>query len=75
VESVLKFYTVGGQIDQLLLASWRPRTQHRNWLIAEFEQQEREKIDANERAAIEADATADLTQKLHRARRRTQRPE
>jgi WD40 repeat protein len=62
-----RIYMVGGQIDQLLSATWRMRTQQRDRLINEFKQHTRDEINANERAAIEQDATADLTAKLGRA--------
>jgi hypothetical protein len=55
-----RIYLVGGQIDQLLSATWRVRTQHRDRLIREFQDRERDKINANERAQIEQDVAADL---------------
>ena len=61
-----RIYLVGGQIDQLLCATWLLRTRQRDRLIAAFQQRTRDDINANERAAIEQDATADLAAKLHR---------
>lgn len=58
---------VGGQIDQLLCATWRMRTQQRDRLIGEFQQHEHDEINANERPQIEQDAAADLTAELGRA--------
>ena len=57
----------GGQIDQLLCTTWRIRTQQRNRVLGEWEQQERADIAANELAGIEQDATDDLTQELGHA--------
>lgn len=51
---------VGGQIDQLLCATWRMRTRERDRLIREFQDRERDEINANERAQIEQDVAADL---------------
>jgi WD40 repeat protein len=61
-----RIHMEGGQIDQLLCAPWLLRTRHRNRLIEAFKQRALDDINANERAAIEQDATADLTAKLNR---------
>ena len=47
-----RIYLVGGQIDQLLCATWRMRTRERDRLIREFQDRER--------AQIEQDVAADL---------------
>jgi hypothetical protein len=61
-----RIYMVGGQIDQLLCTTWLIRTRQRDRLIGAFQRRTRDEINANERAAIEQDAIADLTEKLHR---------
>ncbi|HEY9466502.1 MAG TPA: hypothetical protein VIR54_25575, partial [Vicinamibacterales bacterium] len=55
-----RIYLVSGQIDQLLCATWRMRTRERDRLIREFQDRERDEINANERAQIEQDVAADL---------------
>ena len=55
-----RIYIVGGQIDQLLCATWRMRTQQRDRLINEFRRRTRDDINANERPQIEQDVIADL---------------
>src|SRR4030095_8754520 len=55
-----------GQIERLLCATWRIRTEQRDLLIQEFQQRTRADIEANELSAIEQKATADLTAKLGR---------
>jgi WD40 domain-containing protein len=55
-----RIYMVGGQIDQLLSATWLLRTRHRDRLINEFKRRTRDDINANERAQIEQDVIADL---------------
>jgi WD40 repeat protein len=55
-----RIFMVGGQIDQLLSATWRMRTQQYNRVISEFQQRERDEINTNERAQIEQDVAADL---------------
>jgi WD40 repeat protein len=56
-----------GQIDRLLCATWRVRTQQRDRLITLFQQRTRDEIVANDLAQIQQDATTALTAKLGRA--------